>query len=40
MDYRSPIASMQRELETLEAELASLRALPAAKPKPPPARSK
>ena len=33
MDYRSPIFSMQRELEALEAELAALHALPPAQPR-------
>src|SRR4051794_23282882 len=40
MDYRSPVLSMQRELEMLEAELAALRALPEPHPKPPPLPSK
>lgn len=33
MDYRSPLLTMQRELASLEEELASLRALPDAQPK-------
>jgi hypothetical protein len=40
MNYRSPILSLERELETLEAELAALRALPPAQPRPAPAPSK
>lgn len=39
MNYRSPILSLQRELETLEAELAALRALPPAQPRPAPTPS-
>ncbi len=34
MNYRSPVVSMQRELEGLEEKLAGLRALPAAQPRP------
>ncbi len=40
MNYRSPILSLQRELETLEAELAALRALPPAQSRPAPTPSK
>lgn len=40
MSYRSPVLSLQRELETLEAELAALRALPPAQPRPAPVPSK
>ncbi len=39
MNYRSPILSLQRELETLEEELAALRALPPAQPRPAPVPS-
>lgn len=39
MNYRSPSLSLQRELETLEAELAALRALPPAQPRPAPTPS-
>ena len=40
VNYRSPILSLQHELETLEAELAALRALPPAQPRPAPTPSK
>ncbi len=40
MNYRSPILSLQRDLETLEAELAALRALPPPQPRPAPVPSK
>ena len=40
MNYRSPVLSLQRELETLEAELAALRALPPPQPRPAPVPSK
>jgi hypothetical protein len=40
MNYRSPVTSMQRELETLEAELVALRTLPPAQPKSPQPPSK
>jgi hypothetical protein len=37
MDYRSPVVSLQHTLAALEAELAALRALPPARPRPSPA---
>lgn len=40
MDYRSPVASLQHELAAREAELAALRGLPPARPRPAPALSK